>query len=87
MRNKKPTVVFILGPTGVGKSEFAVKLARKINGEIITCDSMQIYKGMSIMSQQPEQKLLKAVSHHLVGFLRLPASGVPLNLSGRPGLP
>lgn len=69
MKNKKPVIVFILGPTGVGKSEFAVALARRIGGEIISCDSMQIYKGMPIMSQQPSLELRKMVPHYLVGML------------------
>lgn len=65
----KPLTVFILGPTGVGKSDFAVRLAKKIGGEIISCDSMQIYKGMSIMSQQPSSELRKVIPHHLVDVL------------------
>lgn len=66
---KKPIIVFILGPTGVGKSKFAVKLAKGIGGEIISCDSMQVYKDMPIMSQQPTSELRKAVPHHLIGIL------------------
>ena len=45
---EKKTVLFIVGPTAIGKTAFALKLARKINGEIISCDSMQVYKGMDI---------------------------------------
>jgi tRNA dimethylallyltransferase len=70
MKNTKPKMVFILGPTGVGKSEFAVRLAGKIKGEIISCDSMQVYKGMAILSQYPSSKLRKAVPHHLIGVLK-----------------
>src|SRR3989339_1172912 len=66
---KKPKVIFILGPTGVGKSEFAARLAKKIKGEIISCDSMQIYKGMEILSQYPSEKLRKKIPHYLVGIL------------------
>jgi len=65
----RPLLVFILGPTGVGKSEFAVGLAKKIKGEIVSCDSMQVYKGMAIMSQQPSRRLRQGVRHHLVGCL------------------
>ncbi|MBN1872366.1 MAG: tRNA (adenosine(37)-N6)-dimethylallyltransferase MiaA [Candidatus Omnitrophica bacterium] len=65
----KPNIVFVLGPTGIGKSEFAVKLADRIKGEIISCDSMQVYKGMRIISQQPQKRLLKSARHHLIGFL------------------
>lgn len=67
--SKKPKIILILGPTGVGKSEFAARLAKKIKGEIISCDSMQIYKGMKILSQYPPAKLLKTVPHHLIGCL------------------
>jgi tRNA dimethylallyltransferase len=66
---KKPVMVFILGPTGAGKSDFAVRLAEKIGGEIISCDSMQVYKGMPIMSQQPSSELRKVVPHYLVDVL------------------
>lgn len=69
MTGYKPLIIFILGPTGAGKSEFAVKLAKKIGGEIISCDSMQVYKGMPILSQQPKPVLRKAVPHHLIDFL------------------
>jgi tRNA dimethylallyltransferase len=68
-KKKRPLIVFILGPTGAGKSNFAVKLAKKVGGEIISCDSMQVYKGMAIISQYPVPKQLKAVPHHLVGVL------------------
>lgn len=66
---KKSKIIFILGPTGVGKSEFAARLAKKIKGEIISCDSMQVYKGMRALSQYPPAKLLKAVPHRLIGCL------------------
>ena len=72
-KKDKPLAVFILGPTGVGKSDFAVKFAKRVNGEIISCDSMQIYKGMAIISQYPALKELKIVPHHLIGVLN-PAS-------------
>lgn len=68
MRNKS-IIVFILGPTGAGKSNFATRLAKKVGGEIISCDSMQVYKGMAIMSQQPPSKLYKAAPHHFIGTL------------------
>lgn len=68
MKNK-PIIVFILGPTGVGKSDLAVRFALKVGGEIISCDSMQIYKGMAIMSQQPNTELRRTIPHHLVGIL------------------
>lgn len=66
----KPKIIFLLGPTGVGKSEFAVKLAQKISGEIISCDSMQVYKGMAILSQYPSYELRRTISHYLIGILK-----------------
>ncbi|OGW85315.1 MAG: tRNA (adenosine(37)-N6)-dimethylallyltransferase MiaA [Omnitrophica bacterium RIFCSPLOWO2_01_FULL_45_10] len=63
------TVIFIVGPTAVGKTRLAVKLAAKIGGEIISCDSMQIYKGLRILSQAPTAKDKKSIRHHLVAVL------------------
>ena len=67
----KKQIIFILGPTGVGKSETAVSLAKSIGAEIISCDSMQIYKGLRIISAHPKTSLLKRVRHHLLGVLPL----------------
>jgi len=65
----KRTVLFIVGPTAIGKTAFALKLARKIRAEIISCDSMQVYKGMDILSQSPKLSEIKKVRYHLVRFL------------------
>jgi len=66
---KKDKVIFIVGPTAVGKSQMAYELAKKINGEIISCDSMQIYRHMDIMSQAPPKKWRKSIPHYLIGVL------------------
>ncbi len=66
---EKKTVLFIVGTTAIGKTALALKLARKIKGEIISCDSMQIYKGMDILSQSPKPSETKKVRYHLVRFL------------------
>lgn len=58
-------VVFITGPTGAGKTAISIKLAKKINGEIICCDSMQVYKGMDVLTAQPSKKETSIVEHHL----------------------
>jgi tRNA dimethylallyltransferase len=63
----KPRIIFLVGPTAAGKSKLAVKIAGKLNAEIISCDSMQIYKGMKILSSQPSWSDLKKVPHHLIG--------------------
>lgn len=67
MHDKK--IVFIVGPTAVGKSDVAFFLAQKINGEIVSCDSMQVYKEIHIASNKPEKDLLKKVPHHLIGVI------------------
>ncbi|MDC1155315.1 tRNA (adenosine(37)-N6)-dimethylallyltransferase MiaA [Candidatus Pelagibacter sp.] len=65
----KSKIILIYGPTASGKSEFAIKLAKKISGEIINTDSMQVYKEFKILSARPTKKNLKKIKHHLYGFL------------------
>lgn len=60
------TIIFIVGPTATGKSELAVRLAKKINGEIISCDSVAIYRGIDIASSKPAKSLQKEIPHHLI---------------------
>ncbi|MDD5027499.1 MAG: tRNA (adenosine(37)-N6)-dimethylallyltransferase MiaA [Candidatus Omnitrophica bacterium] len=62
-------VVFLVGPTAVGKTRIAVELAAKINAEIISCDSMQIYKGMGIITSKPQAFLRRKIKHHLIGMV------------------
>lgn len=62
-------IVFIVGPTAVGKSEIAVALAKKINAEIISCDSMQIYKEMNILTSKPSITLRKKIPHYLIDLI------------------
>ena len=64
----KSKIILIYGPTASGKSEFAIKLAKKINGEVINADSMQIYKELKILSARPSKKDYKNIKHHLYGF-------------------
>ena len=61
-------IILIYGPTASGKSKFAVKLAKTINGEIINADSMQIYKELKILSARPNKNAYKKIKHHLYGF-------------------
>ena len=61
-------IILIAGPTASGKSKLAILLAKKINGEILNADSMQVYKEFSILSSRPQKKHLKEVNHHLYGF-------------------
>ena len=64
----KSKIILIYGPTASGKSHFAVQLAKKINGEIINADSMQIYKELKILSARPFKKDYQKIKHHLYGF-------------------
>ena len=63
----KSKIILIYGPTASGKSEFAIKLAKKIKGEIINADSMQVYKDLKILTARPFKKD-KKIKHHLYGF-------------------
>ena len=67
----KSKIVLISGPTASGKSKFALKLAKKINGEIVNADSMQVYKQLKILTARPSEKDLKEVKHHLYGFVNV----------------
>ena len=62
-------IISICGPTGIGKTSFAISLAQKFNGEIIGADSMQIYKELDIGTAKPDAEELAAATHHLVDFL------------------
>ncbi len=66
-------VIVIAGPTASGKTAVGVELAKKLNGEIISCDSMQIYKDIPICSAQPTKEEMQGIPHHLMGFLELSA--------------
>ena len=64
----KSKIILIYGPTASGKSKFAIKLAKKLNGEIINADSMQVYKELKILSARPLKKDYHNIKHHLYGF-------------------
>ena len=64
----KSKIILIYGPTASGKSDFAIKLAKKINGEIINADSMQVYKELKILTARPLKDDLKKIKQHLYGF-------------------
>ncbi len=67
----RPTLIVLTGPTGSGKSDVAVDLALKLNCEIISADSRQIYKGIPIGTAVPAREQLSAVRHHFVEHLNL----------------
>ncbi len=60
-------IILLAGPTASGKSKLAIHLAKKINGEIVNADSMQIYKEFSILSSRPKRSEIKKIKHHLYG--------------------
>jgi tRNA dimethylallyltransferase len=62
-------IILLAGPTASGKSKLAFQLAKKINGEIINADSMQIYKEFSILSSRPRGSEIKKIKHHLYGIV------------------
>ena len=65
----KSKIILIYGPTASGKSDFAIKLAKRIDGEIINADSMQVYKELKILSARPQKKNVENIKHHLYGFI------------------
>ena len=67
----KSKIILISGPTASGKSNFAVKLAKKVDGEIINADSMQVYKQFKILTARPAKKEQKNIKHHLYGIVNV----------------
>ena len=65
----KPKVIVIGGPTASGKTSLSIELAKKINGEIISSDSMQIYKDMTIGTAKPTVEEMDGIPHHLLDFV------------------
>ena len=66
--SEKVKVVAIVGPTASGKTALSVELAKRLDGEIISCDSMQIYRGMTVGTAAVTEKEMQGVPHHLIGF-------------------
>ena len=70
MKNvEKPFVLAVVGPTASGKSWLGAELALKYGGEVVSADSMQIYKGMDIASAKPSKEEMKGVPHHLISVI------------------
>ena len=65
----KPKVIVICGPTASGKTALSIELAKKINGEIISSDSMQIYKDMTIGTAKPTIEEMQGIKHYLIDFI------------------
>lgn len=62
-------IYFLVGPTASGKTELSIKLAKKLNAEIISCDSMCVYKGMDILTSKPSEEERKKIRHHLIDII------------------
>ena len=69
--DKQSKIILISGPTASGKSNFAIKIAKKINGEIINADSMQVYKQLKILTARPNKEEQKNIKHHMYGIIDL----------------
>lgn len=65
----KPKILAVVGATASGKTSLGVELAKKYNGEVISADSMQIYKGLDIASAKPTTEEMQGIPHHLIDFL------------------
>ena len=63
---EKPVLIALSGPTACGKTRFGVLLAQKFNGEVVSCDSMQIYRGMTIGTAAPTEEEMEGIPHHMV---------------------
>ena len=69
--NEKIPILAVVGPTASGKTALGVSLAETFNGEVVSADSMQIYKGMSIATAKPTHEEMRGIPHHLIGFLEM----------------
>ena len=65
----KPKVIVIVGPTASGKTALSIELAKQINGEIVSCDSMQIYKDMNIGSAKPSLEEMQGIKHYMIDIV------------------
>jgi tRNA dimethylallyltransferase len=69
VNGNKIKIAAVTGPTASGKTALAIELAKRLNGEIISCDSMQIYRGMDIGTAKPTAEELAEIPHHLIDIL------------------
>ncbi len=66
---EKPRILGVVGPTASGKTAFAIRLAKKYRGEVVSCDSMQIYKEMNIGTAKPTKEEMEGIPHHMLDFV------------------
>src|SRR5438034_7324931 len=72
--SRPPSCILLAGPTAVGKSEVALLLAEKLSGEIISVDSMQVYRGLDIGTAKPSPEQRARIPHHLIDVVELTES-------------
>ena len=65
----KPKIICVTGPTASGKTSYAIQLAKKLDGEVVSCDSMQIYKYMNIGTAKPTKEEMEGIPHHMIDFI------------------
>ncbi|KAK7124881.1 hypothetical protein R3I94_019064 [Phoxinus phoxinus] len=70
-----PSLVVILGATGTGKSKLAIEIGKRLNGEIISADSMQVYKGLDIITNKVTEEEQAQCRHHMISFVDPLVSG------------
>ena len=66
---EKIKVIAVVGPTASGKTSLAVELAKKLNGEVVSADSMQVYTGMDIATAKPDSEEMAGIPHHLINII------------------
>lgn len=66
---KKQPLIAVVGPTASGKTAVGIELAKEYNGEVVSADSMQIYKGMDIATAKPDEEEMQGIPHHLISEL------------------
>ncbi len=69
MENSKSNLIVVLGPTASGKTDLGIYLAKRFSGEVVSADSMQVYRGMHIASAAPDESEMQGIKHHLIEFL------------------
>ena len=70
----KPNIIAVVGPTASGKTSLGVAIAKALNGEVVSVDSMQIYAQMDIATAKPTMEEMQGIVHHLIGFVPVGAS-------------
>ena len=74
MSTQKPKIIAVCGPTASGKTALSLALAEKLGGEIVSCDSMQIYRGMDIGTAKPTKEEMCGIPHHMIDIVEPSAS-------------